>query len=40
MKKEIIAIGMVVLSLLGMQFDAEAAVNQQVSKKATASNFS
>lgn len=39
MKKEIIAIGTVVLSLLGMQFDAEAAVNRQVTVKGKASNF-
>lgn len=39
MKKEIIAIGAVVLSLLGMQFDAEAAVNREVMVKGKASNF-
>lgn len=39
MKKEIIAIEAVVLSLLGMQFDAEAAVNREVMVKGKASNF-
>lgn len=39
MKKEIIAIGTVVLSLLGMQFDAEAAVNKQVTVRGKAYNF-
>lgn len=40
MKKEIIAIGAVVLSMLGMQFDAQAAITKEVKKSATEKNFS
>ena len=40
MRKEIIAIGTVVLSLLSMSFDGEAAVSKEIKKKATAANFS
>ncbi len=40
MRKEIIAIGTVVLSLLGMQLEAEASITKEVTKSATDKNFS